>query len=250
MRLPDDTMTRWRRMALRGLAIAAIGAALAGCKTTASIPGQDVTASIPTDYRKRHPISINEDRQSLELFVGAGRGGLSAMQRAEVLSFAQAWRRDATGGVTIDRPTGTPNERAASDTLREVLSILTSAGIPNHGIGIRPYHPGAGQRPSIRLNHPRMVAQVGPCGLWPDDLGPTYSREHYENRPYWNFGCATQQNLAVMVDNPADLVQPRGETPAYTAKRVFGREKWRKGESPVTVYPDSNKGAISDLGNK
>jgi len=43
-------------------------------------------------------------------------------------------------------------------------------------------------------------------------------------------------------------VQPRGETPAYTAKRVFGRDKWRKGESPATTYPDTNKGAISDLG--
>ena len=51
-----------------------------------------------------------------------------------------------------------------------------------------------------------------------------------------------------MVENPADLVQPRGETPAYTGKRSVGIEKWRKGESPATTYPDSNKGAISDLG--
>ena len=163
-------------------------------------------------------------------------------------AFAQAWRRDATGGVTIDRPTGTPNERAANDTLREILSILTSVGIPNHGIGIRPYRPADGAVATIRLNHPKMVAQVGPCGLWPEDLGPTFTREHFENRPYWNFGCATQRNLAVMADNPADLVQPRGETPPYTPKRVFGRDKWRKGESPATTYTDTNKGAISDLG--
>ena len=51
-----------------------------------------------------------------------------------------------------------------------------------------------------------------------------------------------------MVDNPPDLVQPRAETPAYTAKRTFGIDKWRKGESPATTYPDTNKGAISDLG--
>ena len=75
-------------------------------------------------------------------------------------------------------------------------------------------------------------------------------RSHFENQPYYNLGCATQKNLAAMVDNPADLVQPRAETPVYTGKRAFAREKWRKGESPVTVFPDSNKGAISDLGNK
>ena len=37
-----------------------------------------------------------------------------------------------------------------------------------------------------------------------------------ENKPYYNFGCATQRNLAAMIDNPADLEQPRPETPAYT----------------------------------
>ena len=244
MRQPYDMTTRCRRLAIRGLAILGVAAALGGCQTTA----QEVTASIPTDYRQRHPIAIKEGRETLALFVGVGRGGLSPMQRAEVLAFAQNWRRDATGGVTIDRPVGTPNERAATDSLREVLSILTSVGIPQHGIGIRPYRPADGRPATIRLNHPKMVAQAGPCGLWPEDLGPTWNREHFENRPYYNFGCATQRNLAAMVDNPADLVQPRGEPPAYTAKRVFGREKWRKGESPATTYPDTNKGAISDLG--
>jgi pilus assembly protein CpaD len=51
-----------------------------------------------------------------------------------------------------------------------------------------------------------------------------------------------------MVANPADLVQPRAEGPAYTAKRTYGVEKWRKGESPATNYPDAQKGAISDVG--
>ena len=51
-----------------------------------------------------------------------------------------------------------------------------------------------------------------------------------------------------MVANPADLVQPRAEGPVYAAKRTFGVDKWRKGESPATTYPDAGKGAISDLG--
>ena len=51
-----------------------------------------------------------------------------------------------------------------------------------------------------------------------------------------------------MAANPHDLVQPRSETPPWTAKRTFGADKWRKGDSPATTYPDSNKGAISDLG--
>ena len=66
---------------------------------------------------------------------------------------------------------------------------------------------------------------------------PASGRRHYlENRQYWNFGCASQRNLAAMVDNPADLVQPRGETPAYTARRSVAIDKYRKGENPSATY--------------
>ena len=40
-----------------------------------------------------------------------------------------------------------------------------------------------------------------------------------------------------MVDNPADLVQPRGETPAYTARRTVAIDKYRKGDIPSGTYP-------------
>jgi pilus assembly protein CpaD len=231
-------------LAARGLLMAGLTVAITGCNTTA----RDTTGSVPVDYRDRHPIAIKEKDRTLTLFVGAGRGGLTPMQRAEVLAFAQTWKREATGGVIIDRPVGSPNERAAHDTLKQVLSILASVGIPNHGIGIKPYHPGGEQAPTLRIRYPQMTATAGPCGLWPDDLGVTTDMKHFDNQPYYNLGCATQRNLASMIENPADLVQPRGETPAYSGKRSTGIEKWRKGESPATTYPDTNKGAISDLG--
>jgi pilus assembly protein CpaD len=247
MHYPDLAIARGRAASLcaRGVLIAGFAAALAGCNTTTA---RDTTASIPSDYRQRHPITMKEGKKSLVLFVGRGRGGLSPVQRAEVLAFAQNWKRDATGGVTIDRPMGGANERAASDTLKEALSIIVQAGVPNNGIGVRPYD-AVGQRiPTLRLNYPQMVAVAGPCGLWPDDLGPSYDTKHFENKEYYNFGCASQRNLAAMVDNPADLTQPRAETPPYTGKRIYAIDKWRKGDSPATKMSDAQKGAISDLG--
>jgi pilus assembly protein CpaD len=228
----------------RGLLIAGLAAALAGCNTTTA---QDTTGGIPRAYRERHPIALKEGKKTLVLFVGTGRGGLSPMQRAEVLAFAQNWKRDATGGVTVERPVGGANDRAANDTLQEALSIIVQAGVPNSGIGVRPYNAGE-RNATLRLHYPLMVADAGPCGLWPDDLGPSYDTKHFENRQYYNFGCATQRNLASMAAEPADIVQPRAEGPAYTAKRTFGIDKWRKGDSPATTYPDGSKGAISDVG--
>jgi pilus assembly protein CpaD len=237
----------WRRAAAIGarcLLIAGFAAALAGCNTTTA---EDTTGSIPLAYTDRHPITVKEGKKTLVLFVGAGRGGLSPMQRAEVLAFAQNWKRDATGGVTVDRPVGAANERAANDTLKEALSILQQAGVPGNGIGIQPYNPGE-KLATLRLRYPLMVADAGPCGLWPDDLGPSYDAKHFDNKQYYNFGCAAQRNLAASVAEPADLVQPRAEGPVYAAKRAAGIDKWHKGNSPATTYPDAAKGAISDLG--
>ena len=241
----DQTIARSRGKALaRALLVAGLAAGVAGCNTTA----RDTTGSIPVDYRARHPISVKETDRTLTLFVGAGRGGLTPMQRAEVLALAQNWKREATAGITIDKPIGSPNERAANDTVKQILSIMVSAGIPTHGIGIKPYKPEDGQSATLRVRYPLMTAHAGPCGLWPDDLGPTNDMKHFDNQPYYNLGCAQQRNLASMVENPADLVQPRAEGPSYTGKRSTGIEKWRKGESPATTYPDANKGTVSDVG--
>ncbi len=232
------------RLVARGMLAAGLAVAIAGCKTTA----RDVTGSVPVDYRERHPIAIKEGKHALTLFVGNGRGGLTPAQRAEVLSFAQTWKRDATGGITVDRPVGTPNERAARDTLKQVLSIFAAAGIPNNGIGVNPYTPDEGELATLRIKYPQIRATAGPCGLWPDDLGPSNDLKHFDNQPFYNLGCATQRNLAAMVDNPHDLVQPRAETPPYAGKRSVSVDKWRRGESPATTYPNAGGASVSDVG--
>jgi pilus assembly protein CpaD len=137
---------------------------------------------------------------------------------------------------------------AATDALREIHSIFAATGIPQNGVRVTRYAPAPGSLASIRLNYSRMTAQAGPCGLWPTDIGPAQDSDYQENHSYWNLGCSSQRNLAAMVDNPADLIQPRGETPAYTNKRSVQIDKYRKGENPSTAYDGYDKGKISDLG--
>src|SRR6202171_3228401 len=209
-----------------------------------------VTASVPNDYRQRHPIAIQEADQSVVIFVGHARGGLPASQRADVMGVAQTWLREGTGAISADVPVDTPNARAAADSFREIQALLAGAGVPPRGIVVRHYHPqDPRQMATIRLNYPKISAVAGPCGLWPADLGPSIKhKSYYENKPYYNFGCAYQRNMAAMVDNPSDLVQPRSETPAYTTRRTAAFDKYRKGTTTTTAYPESDKAKLSDTG--
>lgn len=233
--------------AIASMLAALIGCAalLAGCNTAQPV----AIDSVPSDYRQRHPIAIKEGDRTFEIFVGAKRGELTATQRAEVMAFAHRWRREATGGIIIDLPSGTRNEVAAANALHEVRSLMSAAGVPPQGVVVRPYRPADPTRlATIKLNYPKIVADAGPCGQWPDDLGPTMSRRHFENAQYWNLGCATQRNLAAMVDDPSDLVQPRSETPIFAGRRSIVLGKYKEGQSTATTYPDASKGQISDVG--
>jgi len=207
-------------------------------------------ASVPEDYRLRHPIAVQEANQSVVIFVGQARGGLSASQRADVVGLAQTWLREGTGAISADVPVGTPNARAAADAFRQVRSLLAAVGVPPRGIVVRRYHPDdARTLATIRLNYPKISAIAGPCGLWPEDIGPSINNKSYfDNKQYYNFGCAYQRNLAAMIDNPSDLVQPRSETPAYTMRRAVAFEKYRKGTATSTTYSDADKAKLSDTG--
>lgn len=236
-----------RRFALRLAAAAALPGVLGGCSQT-----QQAKNDYPFDYRDRHPITVREGSRQVDVFIGRNRGGLTPSQRADVLAFAQWWKREANSGIVIQVPRGSPADRAAADSMREIHSILAASGVPGKAVYVRTYRPEAASLTSIRIEYSKMVAEVGPCGQWPEDLGPSMEKGYNQNRPYWNFGCASQRNLASMVDNPADLVQPRGEAPAYGARRSVALDKYRKGENPSAAYPNSSSGfdngKISDLG--
>lgn len=243
--LPRANARRRSLAALRLLAAAGLAALLGGCYQP-----RDAQNDYQADYRLRHPITLKEGERSVEVFLGRNRGGLTPTQRADVLSFAQLWRREATSGIIVDVPQGGPAEQAAAHSMREIQSIFVASGVPRNAVLVRPYRSSDTALASIKINYSKLVAVAGPCGQWPKNIGPGQDSSYTENQPYWNFGCASQRNLAAMVDNPADLVQPRGESASYTARSSVAIDKYRKGEPPSGKYDGYDSGKIGSLGKQ
>ena len=93
----------------------------------------------------------------------------------------------------------------------------------------------------MRLSFDGIKAKVAhPCGEWPSDLASGSSTRGWDNKTYWNFGCANQNMIATQVADPRDVAEPRGESPADVAMRMRAIGNVRKGADPGTNWTTKN----------
>lgn len=174
----------------------------------------NVTAVGLTNPEVRHPIGFSSRGESLDVEVPPGTEGLSPNQHIDIYRFLDRYRREATGRLVITVPAQARDRASIANSLQNIQRHVTDAEI-NYRI-VQGGRQGAQRTatPSIALFYQRAVA-VGPtCDHWSENVG-----RNEERIPYPNFGCATQRNLAVMVDNGRDLRQPQGEDPRAGERR-------------------------------
>ena len=220
-----------------------LAATLAGCGKTDRI----VATTIPIDdYRNRHPIALSEARTTLDVFPAAGQNRLDSHTAKQIYAFADQYRELGQGPVLVLVPRG-PNTGSQRNVVADIRRVL-GAGGARAGITVSSYPVADPSLASpIRLSFNGLKAVVrDQCGQWPNDLASASSIEGWENKPYWNFGCATQTMIAAQTSDPRDLAAPRGEEPADTQMRARGIESVRKGTDPTTAFviKNSNIGGI------
>lgn len=228
--------------ARRGALVGAVAALLAGC-TTAREP--TITGSLPHEgYKTRHPILITEQAETLDLPVGSQAGRLTDRAADTVVAFAQEAVEAGAHNVTVLLPKGSANAIAAARVSRSINAALVRGGVAPGGIVYRSY---VAADPTVdapvRLAYPKMKAGLDhACGQWPEQITTTA-----KNVDYWNFGCATQANLAAMVVEPSDLVTPRGMSPASAARRQTIFKAYEGGKATASEQQLKNEGTITTL---
>lgn len=217
-------------------------ALLAGCANR-----QHVTVgAVPDDYRTNHPITIAEREQVTDIPVRHGDQRLSVVQRSAVEAALANYRANGSGMIYILLPSGTPNSAAAYRLSTDIAAVLRKGGVRASNVATESYSvPSPDAAAPIRLSFYALSAGTNACGKWPDDLLNTPENKHYAN-----FGCATQNNLAAQIANPADLLGPRATSPVSgerTMQRIAGKEgyetkptaqteNWNETRSQVVSY--------------
>lgn len=233
------------RLALTLTSLVLVALALPACTHRKS----DVTASIPTDYRERHPIVLSEGPRSIDIYAGGRQ--LDPRQRDDLAAFASEFRQHGRSQIIAEVPSQDGSGTHGHHGLHAVRQALAGQGIASSLVSVRSYPaPDHTIAAPIRLSFAKLQARVtSQCGLWPEDLGTSSYRHYASNKPFSNLGCATQNNLAAFVADPLDLVRARPEGRIDTVKRMTAIGKLRDGQDPATVYRDAATRINQSVGN-
>ncbi|WP_235988582.1 CpaD family pilus assembly protein [Pseudorhizobium endolithicum] len=188
-------------------------------------PDGVTTGSLPDDYRTRHPITIGEAEKVIDIPIAAGDHGLTTGQREVIAGFAQEYLRASEGIIRIQTPQGALNSGAAAYAAGDIRRLLVRMGVPKNRILQTGFAAdGYGASAPVRLSFVAITAQTAPCGEWPADM----TLNTVENKNYYNFGCASQRNLAAQIANPNDLLGPRRMTPPDAEQRGQAMQRYRE----------------------
>jgi pilus assembly protein CpaD len=197
-----------RRQLLAALALST--ALLAACERHQG--PSDALAVGLSNPELRHPIRFDARMETLDVEVPVGAEGLSPSQNVDVYRFLKRYKREANGRLVIQAP-GLPRDPASmAQSLQGIQRHVVDAQIDYRLV--RGKRQPAGEVPVIRIGYERPVAVPPACDKWGENVGRNEARI-----PYPNWGCATQHNLAVMVDNARDLQRPQDSDPRSSERR-------------------------------
>ena len=207
------------------IAAFAIVALAAGCANPTK--DQMSVGAVPDDYRARHPIVVSESEVVEDIPISANMRQLSFRDQNVVKNFASRFRRSGGRSMQILVPSQSVNEVAAGRISTQIVETLVEEDVVLGQISVTNYLANNHSNSApIRISFLALAANVGKCGKWQENVIATS-----ENRQYGNFGCATQNNLAKIIANPADLIGPRGESSIDASRRDVVITDWRQSGS-------------------
>lgn len=187
------------------------------------------------DGAQNHPISVEPNYRSLKLPFSASSAGLLPSDAEHFEDFVAHYRAHGNGSISIAAP-GDADGRAAISYFGERLEQM---GVPREKILVGETN---GPDHRVELGYMTYEAKVEPCGDWSKNLASTE-----ENATSPDFGCSVQHNIAAMVADPRDLVEPQRQSGSDAPRRATVMMHYEKGEPTAADKGKDQSGAVSDV---
>ncbi|HVY84620.1 MAG TPA: CpaD family pilus assembly protein [Caulobacterales bacterium] len=221
------------RLSLLLASVATLGA----CATAKPPPGPPIASAAD-----RHHIDVEQTGARLDIPVAKDDVALSDQSRGDLDGFASAYLRAGHGAMILSTPSGGDNGDAAALVAQQTRLALIDRGVPYAAIAGSTYDASGQSGAPIVLRFTNYEAHAPNCTpLYEQDLA-----HQSNNQPWASFGCATQANLAAMIEDPHDLLAPRTEDPRDGGRRETVFTAYRAGQPTGAQRTDDERAAISN----
>lgn len=189
------------------------------------------------DGARNHPIAVEPSYRSLKLSFSAMNAGLLPSDAEHFEDFVAHYLAHGNGAISISAPRN-EDGRSAIAYFGERLEQM---GVPKEHILVGEVD-GSDNR--VELGYMTYEARVEPCGNWSKNLAST---EENDTAP--DLGCSVQHNIAAMVADPRDLVEPHREDGSDAMRRATIMTHYEKGEPTAAQKSKDQSGQISQVGS-
>lgn len=193
-----------------------------------------------------YPITVEPQVATLAVGIDEGMQSIARGDADRIRAFVDRWKDRGQGQLNAATPTGSANQAAAWSAMEQVKKVLTKAGVDRSSVQFTSYRAAEGdEQAPITISFVTYAASAPECGTnWTENLGYTP-----RNLPWPEFGCSTQHNMAAVISDPRDLVEPRAADSTDAARRSTVLEKYRKGEATGAASTNgADSGAVSRVG--
>ncbi|MCP5412408.1 MAG: CpaD family pilus assembly protein [Alphaproteobacteria bacterium] len=182
-------------------------------------PTADPTGTME-DGAVNHPILVEPSYRDLKIgFAGPGMG-MSDEDAVKFDAFLNDYRAHGNGSLGISVPAGAP----ARDAITFFAERAAATGISRDKILVSTRNVTNGDW-RVDVSYIAYTAHTDACGGWSENLAYTA-----DNQTPRNFGCAVQQNIAAMVADPRDLLEPRQMDASDTNRRMTVMGNYQQGK--------------------
>ena len=206
--------------------------ALSACASTTQS-----ARSIPTKPEDRFPVTVDQQTVTMTVAIDKSMSDLTVVDKARLNAFVESYIVGGHGLITVTAPSGNPSDFYGQEMASDIRKELNRLGIEwDEMLGATYRVSGDADMQEVIVSFSRFVASATPCG----DFSGAWIRNR-ANVSSKNFGCANQNNLAAMIVDPHDLIEPTPMSPADTARRTLAIDNYRKDDTTSSATEQSSQ---------
>lgn len=185
----------------------------------------------------RNSVNVAESIERLELYTRPNGMELSARDKLAVAQFLDGYAQSGNGALYINRPASAISGLGTQQAEAVVRGLMAQGGMNPNSVQTGEYVSKPGAPAPVIVSYKTLRAIPQDCREM-DSLTNTYA-----NQPRSNFGCSQSANLAAMISDPRQLLEPYASGMPNAQRRQTIYDKYIQGEpTAAQVNPNQRVG--------